>query len=64
MAEFKNKQVVYLVVNVGTFEPLNNKPAARMNNILAPTNLNKTTQENIKKAQVQNIKFETETPKQ
>lgn len=49
MAEFKNKQVVYLVVNVGTFEPLNNKPAARMNNILAPTNLNKTTQENIKK---------------
>jgi hypothetical protein len=49
MAEIKNKQDVYLVVNVGTFEPLNNEPATRVNNILASTNLNKATTKNVKK---------------
>jgi hypothetical protein len=49
MAETKNKQDVYLVVNVGTFEPLNNEPATRVNNILASTNLNKAAIKNVKK---------------
>jgi hypothetical protein len=49
MAEIKNKQDVYLVVNVGTFEPLNNEPATRVNNILASTNLNKAAIKNVKK---------------